>query len=318
MRQSMLMPRSVVLPGSPSAVAVPHVRLDRAISLRLVRPMLQLLHRRSRTRIPILMYHGVDKGTTARHSYFETNVSPELFDHHMQFLRENGYRSITLGEAVAAVHHPLNENRFVVITFDDGYRNFYTDALPILNTYGFSATVFIASGLTRDQRTGMGSKEFMTWEEVRRIQANGIQIGSHTVTHPQLRGLSVQRVADEIRHSKQTIEAKLGRTVESFSYPFAFPGEDRQFLRAIRNLLQMNGYKNGVCTTIGTASREHDAFFLPRLPANSHDDLTFYQAKLEGSYDWLRLVQGLYKRVVKRIVPTPIEQEAKAAFLNEI
>jgi peptidoglycan/xylan/chitin deacetylase (PgdA/CDA1 family) len=232
----------------------------------------------------------------------------------MKYLHENGYRCVGLCAAVEALKCPPSKERLAVITFDDGYRDFYIDAFPILRKYAFGATMFIASSHTGDQRICLEGKEFMTWKEVREILAHEIEVGSHTVSHPQLCGLSEERVASEIGNSKQAIEDKLGCAVVSFSYPFAFPQHDRQFIRLIRGLLQMHGYKNGVCTTIGTASREHDVFFLPRLPANGYDDLKFYQAKLEGSYDWLCMVQTLYKQRVKPMILTPFEQLMETVF----
>lgn len=310
----MLNRHSDTLLGTESVDAIPGLRLDRAISVRLVHPISKLLHRRSTTRIPILMYHGITKVIAAKHRYFETNTPPELFALHMKYLHENGYRCVSLCQAVEALKCPPGEERLAVITFDDGYRDFYTDAFPVLRKYAFGATMFIASGHTGDRPICLEGKEFMTWEEVREILVHGIEVGSHTVSHPQLCGLSEEMVSSEIGNSKQAIEDKLGCSVVSFSYPFAFPEHDRQFIRLIRELLQMHGYKNGVCTTIGTASREHDVFFLPRLPANAYDDLKFYQAKLEGSYDWLRMAQTLYKQIVKPMILTPFEQLMETVF----
>lgn len=312
------MQSSDATPGTASASGMPWLRFDRAVSVGLVHPMLQLFRRGRQTRLPILMYHGITKDSGTRHPYFETNTSPELFALHMKFLHENGYRSISLDEAVKAISQPQNRKRSVVITFDDGYQDFYTDAFPILETYGFGATMFITSGRTSDRHACLGSKEFMTWEQIRYIHAHGIKIGSHTVSHPQLCDLPTLSVASEIGNSKQTIEDKLGCAVESFSYPFAFPEHNQGFIRIIKDLLQTHGYKNGVCTTIGTASREHDVFFLPRLPANSHDDVSFYRAKLEGSYDWLHLLQRLYKRFLKRRRTTTIESEPETSLLNQL
>ena len=131
----------------------------------------------------------------------------------------------------------------------------------------------------------------MTWGEVRELYGVGIAFGSHTVSHQQLTTLTVPEVEEEIRGSKEAIEDRLGGSVDSFSYPFAFPETDRLFKRTLRDLLVAQGYQNGVTTVIGTCRSKSDCFFLPRLPANSWDDRCLFRAKLDGAYDWLHYFQ---------------------------
>jgi peptidoglycan/xylan/chitin deacetylase (PgdA/CDA1 family) len=218
----------------------------------------------------------------------------------MQFLKANGYMTLDLSQAVQRLMAGQDMRRFVVITFDDGYRDFYTSAFPIMTELGFIATVFVVSGRTADRHVCVEGKEFLTWHEVREIQAYGIRIGSHTVNHPELHRLSPQQVEDELRESKDVIEEAIGVPVQSFSYPFAFPEQDKRFTGMLRGLLEAYGYENGVSTIIGRASRYDDWFFLPRIPVNSYDDNRFFQAKLAGDYDWLHSAQKLYKYLTKR------------------
>ena len=282
-------------------------RLDRTISLGLVHPVARLLNGRREPRVPILMYHGICPDVVGRHPYFETNTSPELFAQHMRFLRENGYATVDLNEALEAIMTGRNCQKQVAITFDDGFRDFYTHAFPILAEYGLKATMFIVSDRTNGQRVCLDGKEYMTWQELREVHSYGVRIGSHTVSHPELYQLSRNEVERQIRQSKETIEDELGESIRSFSYPYAFPEHDKKFVERLKGLLLTHGYENGVSTILGTASREHDWFFLPRLPVNSYDDLRFLKAKLEGGYDWLHAPQIFYKRVIKRIIGAPSE-----------
>jgi hypothetical protein len=110
-----------------------------------------------------------------------------------------------------------------------------------------------------------------------------------------LRQLEAKDIDHEIRASKRAIEEELGKCVVSFSYPYAFPEQDRPYVHSIRDMLRAAGYEQGVSTTIGTAGLTSDRYFLPRLPANSYDDPCLLEAKLEGSYDWLHTPQLLYK-----------------------
>jgi len=278
-------------------------RFDRAVTLGLIQPVLRAVSAGPKRRIPILMYHSIREGVGRNHPYFETNTSSEVFTCHLRFLRKNGYKALDLGGALDALLSGGEVGRRVVITFDDGYRDFYTHAFPRLMEYGFQASLFVVSGLTAEHRTSTGDKDYLTWSELRELHAGGTQIGSHTVTHPELYRLSARRIEDEIRQSKENIEDKLGTRVKSFAYPFAFPEQDRRFRATLRGFLEKNGYENGVSTIIGTAGGDDDLFFLPRLPMNSYDDIQFLQAKLEGSYDWLHLPQQIYKRLKRGVRP---------------
>jgi peptidoglycan/xylan/chitin deacetylase (PgdA/CDA1 family) len=290
------------------------IRLDRALTLGLVHPAVRLLNGHRQRRVPILMYHGIRDGIGTKHPYFETNTSPGLFSRHLQYLCDHGYTAVNLGDAVETLETGSDVKRPVVITFDDGYRDFYTHAFPVLAERGLRATVFVVSDKTSDERICSDGKDYMTWKEVREIHSHGIQIGSHTATHPELYGLSLLKVEDEIRQSKETIENELGAPVSSFSYPFAFPEHDKKFVGALVGFLEKHEYKIGVSTIIGTATHGSSRFFLPRLPVNSYDDLPLFRAKLEGGYDWLHTFQYLTKTVKHRLsVKTDRKPESSIA-----
>ena len=142
----------------------------------------------------------------------------------------------------------------------------------------------------------------MTWNELRELRRHEISVGSHTVNHPELHRMTPTAVEEEIRQSKDTIEDRLGEPICSFSYPFAFPERDKGFTMTLQGLLEKHGYENGVSTIIGTATGESSRFFLPRLPVNSYDDLRLFEAKLEGSYNWLHGPQYLFK-TLKTVLP---------------
>jgi peptidoglycan/xylan/chitin deacetylase (PgdA/CDA1 family) len=277
------------------------MRLDRAVSLHLIRPLAQRLKYRSGgIRIPILMYHSISDEVQARHPYYEMNTSPQVFRRQMSFLCQNGYSTVSLGEAVNALETHGPDLKSVVITFDDGYKDFYTDAFPILHECGFSAALFLATGRVGNKSIQFEGKEYITWSEVRELQPRGIRIGSHTISHPTLVNLKEPDIDRELCHSKRTIEDELGVGVTSFSYPYAFPETDRPFVKRLKTILEMHGYENGVSTILGTARRDSNPFFLPRIPINTWDDLQLFRAKLEGAYDWLHCPQQIVKVVKGR------------------
>jgi peptidoglycan/xylan/chitin deacetylase (PgdA/CDA1 family) len=280
-------------------------RFDRFATLYLVNPLRSSASNRAPS-IPILMYHSVsdgsertsseDKRETKAHPYYRTSTSPQRFAEQINYLRGSGYRTVSLAEAVSALRGPSPvAGKQVVITFDDGYQDFYCHAFPVLSQCGFSATVFLPTAYIGETPISFKGRDCLTWAEVRELNHHGIRFGSHTVTHPQLRDLSPEAVKDEISSSKKTIEEKLGCEADSFAYPYAFPQTDTNFKNMLRGLLLQAGYRNGVCTIVGLARHQSHPFFMERLPVNTCDDNALFQAKLAGAYDWIAKPQYLLK-----------------------
>jgi peptidoglycan/xylan/chitin deacetylase (PgdA/CDA1 family) len=243
------------------------------------------------------MYHSVSEGEAdRRHPYFDTRTSPRVFEQHMKYLRDNNYSVVSPETVVAG----LDEEKFegqkrAVITFDDGFRDFYTNAFPILSKYGLTATMYLPTAHIQQQTQRFKGIDCLSWNEVRELHRAGMQFGSHTVTHPVLKQISHSELEAELGDSKQAIEQELGVGVTSFAYPYAFPEEDREFTDRLRGALEGAGYQNGVSTVIGSTHSPKEKFFMKRLPANSWDDTALLQAKLAGDYDWLRTPQYLQK-----------------------
>ena len=271
-------------------------RLDRLATLFVGHPVSRLFGPKSGSRVPILMYHSISDNLFAKfHPYYQINTLPEVFDSQMKWLRRNGYRTKDLPGMLAAMEAGEDLSKTFVITFDDGYRDFYTEGLAVLKQCGFSATIFLATDRIRDIPVCVEGADYLTWSEVRELHAEGIQFGSHTVTHPDLRSLGPEQIDYELGYSKEVIEQKLGSPVKSFSYPFAFPEEDHDFTRFLNDALENHGFEQGVSTIIGRARPDSNRFQLPRLPANSWDDPSLLRAKLEGGYDWLHWPQRFHK-----------------------
>jgi len=296
------------------------MRLDRFLTLNLSRPLIHLRERSCDFRIPILMYHSIAEDVDDNvHPYYRTVTTPQTFEAHMEFLRETGRRVLTLSGALRLFQSisgelpdqsispadllqptlsPEYSRHPVVVTFDDGLRDFYTTAFPILERFGFGATVFLASGLI--DKTFLTGRECLRTQEVRELVREGIEFGSHTANHPQLRELSRAAILHELSDSKQIIENTTGSEVSLFSYPYRFPEEDKEFTKALGSLLTEQGYSAGVTTVIGLSKCSDNPLFLRRLPVNEADDRQFLRAKLEGAYDWLHFVQLTYKRLRRR------------------
>lgn len=271
-------------------------RFDRFATLYVAKPLHWATSSR-RLSVPILMYHSIsDDPETSLHPYYRTATSAQVFAAQMKYLYDNGYQTACCRDIVGQVEdHTAAIQKRVVITFDDGYRDFYTEAFPVLQRFGFSATVYLATAYIGDTPVKFKGKDCVTWAEARELNRHGVCFGSHTVTHPQLRDIATSALHGEIVDSKDAIEQKLSCPVNSFAYPYAFPETDHEFKRRLREMLSSAGYKSGVCTTIGRFNRNSDELFLRRLPVNSCDDSALFGAKLTGAYDWLGVPQYFSK-----------------------
>jgi peptidoglycan/xylan/chitin deacetylase (PgdA/CDA1 family) len=144
------------------------------------------------------------------------HVFPENFEAQMQYLKDNGYTPISLA---TLDDHLINgtaiPNKSVVLTFDDGWKNQYEYAYPILKKFKFTGTFFIITGIV-----GKGGG-YMTWDQIKDLQANGFDIESHSVTHPFLAKIKdSKKLEQELVDSKKTLEIKLGVPVTAIAYPY--------------------------------------------------------------------------------------------------
>lgn len=164
-------------------------------------------------------------------------VSPTVFESEMQWLVDRGYKGISLRE----FYENAGQGKVVVLTFDDGYKDFFGTAVPILNRLNFSATVFILAGLIgetgRWRRKELQSSVLLDWDEIRGAIDAGHEIGSHGLYHPKYSRLSKEELKQEIAGSKKIIEENIKTPVVSFSYPYNI------YNKQIVGIVKEAGYK---------------------------------------------------------------------------
>lgn len=206
-------------------------------------------------RVPILMYHYVEYVTDEKDTTRQLlNTYPHVLDAQIKTLKEAGYTFLTHKELsdILMNKSPLPKKP-VVLTFDDGYRDFYTDAYPILKKYQVKATQYVISGLLYD-------KNYMTPVQVSEIAQDGlVEIGAHTVDHPWMKNQSVEYVKFEAEESKKQLEKLTGHPVTSFAYPYgAF---DLQTIEAVKKA----GFTSAVSTIPGNMHSHDTKYFLYRI-----------------------------------------------------
>jgi peptidoglycan/xylan/chitin deacetylase (PgdA/CDA1 family) len=244
---------------------------------------------RGRSGLRILFYHRV---STDRD---ELAVTPEAFRRHMDHLASAGYRVLDIVQIANLLAAGLTPERTVGLNFDDGYLDVAEHALPVLAEYGFSATVFIATGVTGG-RASFGWYErqppLLGWTEIAELDRGGtLEFEAHTVTHPNLLAVDDRKAEAEIEYSKLELDARLGRPVIALSYPAGLFGARE------RRLAVSAGYRVAVSCEPGVNLPETDRFALRRRQIDSRDTLLDFRAKLGGGHDTPLPLRDRYRRL---------------------
>ena len=205
--------------------------------------------------VAILTYHSLDDSGSV------ISVAPKVFAAQMQSLALSGKRVVNLDEVPLLLD--LGESA-VAITFDDGFRNFLEHAAPVLGQYNFPATVFLVTAQCgRDnswptQPKDLALQPLLTWDEVKTLNAAGIQFGAHSQSHPILTQLPPDAAEAEMAGSQRAVEAALGGPVESFAYPYGACDTP------VRELARRH-FRVACGVQLGYASRNSDRLELERL-----------------------------------------------------
>jgi peptidoglycan/xylan/chitin deacetylase (PgdA/CDA1 family) len=222
------------------------------------------------------MYHEISE--PAKATWGNLAVSPAAFRRQLGYLRDGGYTTLTAG-ALASLftkgdHVPP---RTVILTFDDGFEDFYQDAVPALAEYGFTATVFVTTSWVQD--AGSDARRpgpMLSWQQVGEAAAAGIEVGAHSCLHPQLDQVPAARLREELYASKARLEDRLGSCVPGLAYPYGYSNA------MVRDVARAAGYDYGYSVRNTMTSPESDPFRLPRLTVHHSTDLAEFRRLVEG------------------------------------
>ncbi|CAR51448.1 polysaccharide deacetylase family protein [Burkholderia cenocepacia] len=212
---------------------------------------------------PILMYHQIRPLPPRSDVLRGLSVDPRAFRRQMRVLKAFGYRGVSVAE-LQRQQAQARGGKLFAITFDDGFRNVFDHALPVLDELGFTATCYFVSGKlgrSNDWDRGLATAEaaLMDRGAMREWLAHGHEVGAHTVDHVALSEVSAQTARRQIAHSKAQLEEATGRAVVSFCYPYG------SFDTIVRRLIVEAGFHNATTTARGRATACTDPFLLPRL-----------------------------------------------------
>jgi peptidoglycan/xylan/chitin deacetylase (PgdA/CDA1 family) len=230
--------------------------------------------------VPILAYHSIAELNNAQ--YDRWCVSPARFTQQMSVLADRNYTVLTTGQLVdhLTTHAQLPE-RCAVLTFDDGLQDFLTGAIPVLTRFGFPATLYVVAGLIgRTSRwlaaLGEGSRPMLQGSDLRDLAASGIEIGGHSMTHPELDVLDKRTAFHEMQKSRLTLEDVIGSPVRSFAYPHGYAS------RSTRHLAREAGYSSAVRVRHALSEVRENPFGLSRLVITEDLDQDRFLALIEG------------------------------------
>lgn len=240
--------------------------------------------------LPVLTFHALDDSRSV------TSFSPRLFQRSMAELCERGYRALGLSEAVGWLRQGQSfPPRSFVITFDDGYRSVYDKAFPVLQGYGLPATVFVTVGERMEagpvgRLPSLGGRSMLAWHEIREMQQWGIGIGAHTLTHPDLTRLSLDRAEAEIRDSKAIIEDALGARVDCFAYPYG------RYDQRIHEIARQH-FACACSTELGLVASDSDRYALERVDAYYLRTDRLFRVMLTEWFPWYIQARGVPRHI---------------------
>lgn len=172
-------------------------------------------------KIPILTFHSLDNDGSV------ISFNPARFKKILTILKSKGYTAISLHDLIEWMDSKQSlESPAFVITFDDGFENLYHHAFPVLEEYGFQATIFLTAGYCglknnwHSQPSHIPLKPILTWDQVREMSKTVFDIQAHSINHPYLSQEPSEVVENEITGSKKMIEDKIGKAVDFFAYPY--------------------------------------------------------------------------------------------------
>jgi peptidoglycan/xylan/chitin deacetylase (PgdA/CDA1 family) len=230
-------------------------------------------------RLPILAYHRIaDSGPVKLKEY---RVPVQAFEAQVSYLRQQGYYSVDLFEwSSGKLTGKPASGRPILITFDDGYRDFIDFAWPVLQRHGFSAMVFVVThkvGSVADWDIHLGDPApLLDWAQIRQLRREGVRFGSHTATHQPLSHIPIRDAIQEATWSRTLLQQQLGEEVRAIAYPWGVSDA------RVRRELMTCGYKLGLTVNSGIATLKDDLMALPRSQIQGSDSLAAFAKYLES------------------------------------
>lgn len=233
--------------------------------------------------IPILVYHQISEAPPKPAPFRSLCVAPSSFARQMALLKLLGYQGLSMSGLLPYLRGEKT-GKVVGITFDDGYQNNLTHALPVLQRHGFSSTCYAVSNLLGktnvwDQEIGVAQVPLMSADELRLWVAGGQEVGSHTQNHARLLQIDAGTALGEMTGDKAALEGLLGTSVQHFCYPFGEYGPQHVLMA------RQAGFQTVTTTRRGRSSAMNNLMELPRVPVVRSTSLPVFWLKIATAYE---------------------------------
>ena len=241
--------------------------------------------------MPVIMYHRVIEGKEEEKGVHGTYITTKKFEEHMKYLKEKGFKTVTFEDLKNGNYrHRFDRgNKWIILTFDDGYKDNYTNAFPILKKYGFKSVIYLLGTLKYNKwdvdNPQNPEKVFplMEDEEILEMQEYGIEFGGHSMTHSRMSQIDKNVAHEEIIKSRDILEKKLGRKLNCFAYPYG----DRD--NGVKKFVEEEGYEFAVATDSGDVSFQEDLYNIRRIGIFPTNGLRSFKRKTSGKYNFIKI-----------------------------
>jgi peptidoglycan/xylan/chitin deacetylase (PgdA/CDA1 family) len=230
----------------------------------------------------ILIYHQIGAGSDR-----QMDLSPETFRGHVSWLLDHG-RIVGFGDALSGADDPESSS-YYVLTFDDGYADFYENGFPLLRDQVIPFTLYLTTGHIENRELMHPGDRPLTWDQVGDMLASGlVTLGAHTHTHPDMRGLPRDQIEHEIGESNRLIELRTGEAPRHFAYPKGFWDEDAEKVVSAT-------YLTAVLGAGAPISKDTNPFRIGRVPVQRSDGQFFFKRKMARGMRLEERVRSLVK-----------------------
>ena len=238
--------------------------------------------------VPVIMYHRVINNAE-NEGVYGTYIYEDMFKKHLQYLKDKNYTVITFKDLdkIGWRNRFEKGKKYIILTFDDGYKDNYDLAFPILKEFNFKATIFLMGSLTYnewDVKAG-GERKFslMSVEMIKEMQDYGIEFGAHTFNHPKLNTLSNEEIEHQIVDVKKPLEEKIGKEIITFAYPYGILND------YAKEMAKKAGYTFALATDSGSVCLSDDLYQIRRIAIFPNTNLFSFKRKVAGNYNFIKI-----------------------------
>ncbi len=256
--------------------------------------------------IPVFAFHRFGDSR-----YPSTNIEMETFKKQLQYLQENNYTVLALGEALERLDNDNLPEKPVVLTVDDGYSSFYENAFPLLQEYGYPATIFINT-------SHVGGKGYMNWEQLKKLDKAGIEIGNHSHDHPHFVNFEnpSEKFKQDVTQAQKLFKTHLGFKPELFSYPYG------EYTQNLAETAKNMGFKAATAQRSGVLGSATNRYAIPRFPMGGpFATMKGFKSKIKMNPLEVEMLQpestlDVDVEEVKFKITTPIHESTVQCFID--